>query len=149
MTEIITATSEHIDFIAQSQQAMAKETENYELPLETLLKGVRHIIEHPEKGFYLIALREGKPAACMLVLYEWSDWRNGEVLWIHSLFVLPKFRRSGIFTLFYDFLKNKVEESSTFRGIRLYVEKNNTTAQAAYRKVGMTDEHYDLFEWLK
>jgi ribosomal protein S18 acetylase RimI-like enzyme len=31
-------------------------------------------------------------------------------------------------------------------GLRLYVEKNNSAAQRAYEHLGMTNNHYDLFE---
>ncbi len=149
MIKIIPASPEHISFIADCQAAMAKETENYDLPLDVLQKGVSHIFQKPEKGFYLIAEADSELVACMLVLYEWSDWRNGEVLWIHSLFVKKEFRRRKIFSQFYDFLQKKVLENEHFRGIRLYAEKNNEIAHAAYRKVGMSNEHYEMFEWLK
>jgi len=33
--------------------------------------------------------------------------------------------------------------------VRLYVDKRNAAAQRVYERLGMTREHYDLFEWLK
>ena len=136
------------DFIVASQLAMALETENLQLDANTVSQGVSHIFAHPEKGFYLIAKQDGVAIGTMLVLYEWSDWRNGEVLWIHSLFVVEKHRKQGVFKDFYLFLQNLVAEKS-YKGIRLYVEKTNHNAQLAYQKMGMTKEHYELYEWLK
>ena len=37
----------------------------------------------------------------------------------------------------------------TIRGLRLYVDKRNQAAARVYEKLGMTREHYDLFEWLE
>jgi len=34
-------------------------------------------------------------------------------------------------------------------GIRLYVARNNPRAIETYRRLGMTDEHYTTFEWLR
>ena len=31
-------------------------------------------------------------------------------------------------------------------GVRLYVERTNTGAQATYKKLGMDHSHYDLYE---
>ncbi len=149
MVKIVEADKNLADFIVECQIKMAKESEDYDLDRQTVQKGVGHIFEKPDKGFYLVAKENDRPIACMLVLYEWSDWRNGEVLWIHSLFVISEFRRKKVFTSFYELLKKRVENSTQLRGIRLYVEKNNVNAQLAYRSIGMTDEHYDMFEWLR
>lgn len=137
-----------LDTIAGFQVQMARETENLHLDLPTVLKGVRHIFQNPGTGHYKIALHEGKIVASLLVLYEWSDWRNGNVLWIHSVYVLPQYRGKGIFSQMYAQLKEEVLQTSALIGLRLYVDKTNGSARNVYRKLGMTDQHYDLFEWM-
>jgi hypothetical protein len=42
-----------------------------------------------------------------------------------------------------------VRESDELVGLRLYVDKSNKDAQSVYQTMGMTGEHYDLYEWLK
>lgn len=147
--QIRTATSSDIPFIVEAQLAMAMETESLRLDRGTVFQGVSHVIHHPEVGFYWLAEESETPVASVLILKEWSDWRNGSVLWIHSLYVLPDFRRKGVFKQFYSALQDKVQQDDRLRGLRLYVERANYTAQMAYRSVGMTDEHYSLFEWMK
>ena len=44
-------------------------------------------------------------------------------------------------------MKELVKTSDDFCGIRLYVEVNNTLAQEVYSKVGMSPDHYKMFEW--
>jgi RimJ/RimL family protein N-acetyltransferase len=31
----------------------------------------------------------------------------------------------------------------------LYVEKRNAAAQKVYERLGMSREHYEMFEWMK
>jgi GNAT superfamily N-acetyltransferase len=80
---------------------------------------------------------------------EWSDWRNGEVWWIHSVFIEPAYRGKGVFSKFYAYVKALVETDPKVRGLRLYVDKTNKSAQAIYGKLGMNGEHYNMFEWMK
>ena len=40
-------------------------------------------------------------------------------------------------------------KNENWKGLRLYVDKTNLTAKQVYRALEMTDEHYQLFEWLK
>ena len=39
--------------------------------------------------------------------------------------------------------------SPALAGLRLYVEKANHAAHQVYRAMGMSPDHYDLYEWLK
>jgi GNAT superfamily N-acetyltransferase len=137
-------------FILDCQLRMALETEGMQLDPNLCERGVLAVLRDPNKGRYFVAEDDaGKLIACVLTMYEWSDWRNGNVIWIHSLFVLPAYRKQGVWRSMYEFLKERVMESPDLRGLRLYVDKRNTLAQAAYVKLGMTAEHYDLYEWLK
>jgi len=137
-----------IEAIADFQVKMAQETENLTLDPETVVKGVTAVIDDPSKGKYWVAEVDGKLAGCLLTVNEWSDWRNGTVLWIHSVYVIPEMRKKGVFKSLYQHLQQMVKESSDLRGLRLYVDKSNTSAQKVYESLGMSSEHYHLFEWL-
>lgn len=135
--------------ITEWQIKMALESESMTLHPSTVLRGVSHVFDHPDIGYYLMATVAGEPIGCSLILSEWSDWRAGRVLWIHSLYVCPQHRRQGVFSKIYEFLKAKVTSDPELRGIRLYVDKSNRTAIKAYERVGMNPDHYQLFEWMK
>ena len=62
---------------------------------------------------------------------------------------MPEARRKGVFRQLYGALREMVEASPDLAGLRLYVDKTNAVAQQVYRSLGMTEEHYDLYEWLK
>ncbi len=132
--------------IAGFQQKMAMETEYLQLDTDTVLKGVQAVFNDDSKGKYYIVEDSGKVIASLLTTFEWSDWRNSNILWIQSVYVLPEYRKSGIFKLMYSEIKKIVSNNSGYSGIRLYVDKTNTKAQAVYNKVGMEGEHYKLFE---
>lgn len=136
--------------IASYQIKMALETENLKLDPETVEKGVSAVFDNPEKGKYYVAEANGEVVGCLLTVPEWSDWRNGTVLWIHSVYVLPEYRSKGVFRMLYQNLVDMVNsEDNDLRGLRLYVEKTNGPAQKVYEKLGMNGEHYHLYEWLK
>lgn len=135
--------------IVQFQIEMAKETEDYILDRPTVEKGVAAVFNDSGKGTYYVAEDKGKVIASLLTTYEWSDWRNGTVLWVQSVFVVGEYRRKGVFSAIYQHIKTKVENDETLKGIRLYVEQNNSRAQAVYENAGMTAEHYQMYEWLK
>jgi RimJ/RimL family protein N-acetyltransferase len=135
--------------IARFQIAMALETESLKLDPAICSKGVRAVFDDPRKGRYFVCEKDGKTIASLLIIPEWSDWRNGEVWWIHSVYCTPEERGTGAFRALYDHVKSHVQGDENLRGLRLYVDKTNVSAQKVYRKIGMTDEHYSLFEWMK
>ncbi len=138
-----------VDTIAKFQIQMALETENLKLDPSIVQLGVSAVLDDPTKGKYWVAELEGRIIGCLLTIPEWSDWRNGTVLWIHSVYVEPKHRRSGVFRALYLHLKNNVLYSSDLRGLRLYVDKTNLVAQKVYTELEMNREHYHLYEWMK
>ena len=125
---------------------MARETEGKELPYEVIEPGVTGLIHHPEYGFYLVAETQGQIIGSLLVTYEWSDWRNGLLWWIQSVYIPLHWRRCGVYSKLYETTKTLAEKAGNVRGFRLYVEKNNLTAQRAYSALGMKENHYLLFE---
>ena len=133
--------------IVDFQLSMALETEDLTLEKETLTKGVTRVIEDPIKGNYWIKEVNGEAIACMLTLTEWSDWRNKDVCWIHSVFVKKEFRKQGHFKSMFKFLKEKTGAEKEFAGLRLYVDQSNKPAIQVYKSLNFKDEHYALFEY--
>lgn len=143
------AEPEDLNSILEFQLAMARETEGIELLRPVVEKGVAEVLKDSSKGRYYVAEKNGKVIGSLLTTYEWSDWRNGTVLWIQSVYVLPEHRRQGAYRKLYEHIKNLVLENHSFKGIRLYADKSNEGAHHVYQKLGMTPDHYITFEWLK
>jgi GNAT superfamily N-acetyltransferase len=136
------------EVIIDFQQKMAWETEDMTLPTEIVTKGVNAVFSNPVLGQYWVAEEEQKVVASLLITYEWSDWRNANVWWFQSVYVLPSHRRKGIFRSMYAHIRNEAENDG-IAGLRLYVETNNTRAQKTYEALGMQREHYAMYEWMK
>lgn len=134
--------------ISGFQEKIAFETENIRLDPETVKDGVKAVFDDPARGCYYVAEIDGKIVGSLLTTYEWSDWRNGYIIWIQSVYVLPANRNKGVFKQLYLYIKQIIENNPDYRGIRLYVDKTNTTAIDVYNRMGMSDEHYRLFEWI-
>ncbi|MCF6357747.1 MAG: GNAT family N-acetyltransferase [Draconibacterium sp.] len=143
------ATIEDADSIVDFQLLMATETEDILLDKNIVTKGVLAVLNDSLKGRYYVAETDGKVVSSLLTTFEWSDWRNGTVLWIQSVYVLPEFRRKGVYRSMYSFIKEEVLNDAKLKGIRLYADKSNFPAQKTYKTLGMSPDHYITFEWLK
>ena len=137
------------DVIVAFQLAMAQETEDVTLDREICKRGVTAVFDDPSLGRYLVAESGGRVVASLLLTYEWSDWRNGMVWWIQSVFVIPEARGQRVYAGLYEHVKRLAESDGAIRGIRLYVDRRNTRAQEVYTRLGMNGEHYQVFEWKK
>ena len=143
------ATPDDAGSIVEFQLAMARETEGLELDRETLSRGVAAVFADARLGRYFVATEEDDVIGSLMVTYEWSDWRNGMVWWIQSVYVVPTFRRRGVYAGLYRHVRAFVETDASIRGIRLYVDERNKAAQEVYGRLGMNGEHYRVFEWMK
>lgn len=143
------ATSADIEQIVAFQLAMAEETEQLRLDRQVCTRGVAAVFGDPSLGRYYVGETDGGVIASALITYEWSDWRNGIVWWIQSVYVVPEARGQRIYAGLYSHLQNLARADDRVRGIRLYVDRSNAIAQQVYTRLGMNGEHYQVFEWMK
>jgi GNAT superfamily N-acetyltransferase len=142
-TVIREATIPDIPFLVECNTAMALETEHKALDHDTLERGTHAVFIDPHHGFYLVAEQDGKLAGCLLVTYEWSDWRNGDWWWIQSVYVSVNARRHGVFRALYAETERRARAAGA-AGLRLYVERENTRARQTYAALGMQEEPYRM-----
>lgn len=134
--------------LAAFNRAMAKETEKIDLAAEVVTAGVSGLLKKPEYGFYLIAEASGEAVGCLMVTYEWSDWRNGLFWWLQSVYVKPAHRRRGVYRALFEYVKVAAGAGNVC-GFRLYVERENLPAQRTYEALGMRETSYKMFEGLR
>ncbi len=138
-----------LPFIVDAQAAMALESEGMTLERGALEEGVRAVLEKRVDAEYLLAEEDGLPVGMLMTVSEWSDWRNGAVVWVHSVYVVPESRRRGVFTALYASVRARVEASPGLLGVRLYVHQRNEPAQRVYDALGMRRDRYHLYEWMQ
>ncbi len=144
--EIRLASPADVETIAAYNAAMARETEELKLDLGRLRAGVAAVVADPAKGFYLVAEEHGAVTGQLLITFEWSDWRNGVFWWVQSVYVRPESRGQGVYSSLYRDAVRRAREAGDVCGLRLYVERENERAQAAYRKLGMRSTVYEMYE---
>ncbi|MBL7846481.1 MAG: GNAT family N-acetyltransferase, partial [Cyclobacteriaceae bacterium] len=64
-------------------------------------------------------------------------------------YVAGPWRNKGVFKKMYGHIHQLVDSDPDLKGIRLYVDKTNQTAQKVYTGLGMNGAHYTVFEWMK
>jgi ribosomal protein S18 acetylase RimI-like enzyme len=140
------ATLDDAEFLVRGNAQLALETEALSLDIDRLRSGVHAVFTDPARGFYLIAESNGTRLGQMMITYEWSDWRNGVFWWIQSVYTAPESRRRGVFRALYSHAESLARQEGTVCGLRLYVEVNNRPAQDTYRRCGMHETAYRMFE---
>ena len=131
-----------IDF----NRRLAQETEALRLDPARLDPGVRAVLLDPAKGLYFLAETAGRVAGQVMITYEWSDWRNGNLWWLQSVYVHPDFRRQGVFRRLFHYLQTLAAVQTEVAGLRLYMHSENRTARCAYEGLGMSRTQYEVFE---
>ena len=132
--------------IADLNCRLAMETEDKQLDLQVVGPGVQALLSDPSKGRYFVATSDCEIVGQLMYTLEWSDWRNGNIWWIQSVYVVDDFRRQGVFRRLYDHLHQLASQAPDVVGIRLYVEQENEHAQAAYQRLGMSRSGYHVME---
>ena len=148
-TKIRKAKIEDLEVVVKFNYNLAKETEDKELHIETLTKGVEAMLLDKSKGQYYVYTINDKVVGQIMHTYEWSDWRNGMFLWVQSVYVDGAYRRKGIFKELYNYVKKICDNDEGIAGVRLYVEKENFNAKATYKSLGMQECNYHMYEYEK
>ena len=132
--------------IAAYNSAMANETENKVLDPGRVGPGVAALLHDSSMGRYWVAEGTEGVIGQLMVTFEWSDWRNGNIWWIQSVYVHRNWRRKGVFSGLYQHVKSLAEATPGVIGLRLYVDTDNLRAQQTYRALGMTTSDYRVME---
>ena len=139
------ANSNDLLILVNNNQALAQETEALELNKNILREGIKQALKRRE-CHYFVAMMDGNVVGQSMITYEWSDWRNGIIWWIQSVYVHPNYRKQGVFRSLFLHIENLARSNPQVKAIRLYVMSNNNTGQSTYKKLGMDDSGYIVFE---
>lgn len=137
-----------VDTIAEFNTRLAHETEGSMLDPGIVKAGVLGVLENTTRGRYWIAEADGRIVGQIQTTFEWSDWRNGMLWWIQSVYVHPDFRRRGVYSTLYRHVEGLASRQPDVCGIRLYVERDNESAQQTYSALGMSMTDYLVMERL-
>jgi ribosomal protein S18 acetylase RimI-like enzyme len=132
--------------VTEFNRLLALETEHKTLDLKVLRPGVDAALGDPSRAWYFLCEDQGDIIGQTMLTFEWSDWRNGWIWWIQSVYVRSDARRRGVFRLLFEHIRTLATQTPGVVGIRLYVERENTNAQQTYERLGLEKTAYLLME---
>ncbi len=125
---------------------LAEESEGLELNPRTVDAGVRRMFSDPALGRYFLAVSpEGDALGQLMITTEWSDWRNCMIWWLQSVYTDSQHRGRGVFRSLCEHVVGEARAADC--RLRLYVERDNAQAIAAYRALGFDRCGYDVMEF--
>lgn len=132
--------------IVDFNRRLALESEDRVLDPAIVTAGVHRGFAHPELCRYFVAEIDARVVGTTMVTFELTDWRDGVLWWLQSVYVEPKFRREGVFRALYRCIAERARKDGDARGLRLYVHRDNARAMRTYEAMGMAKSEYELFE---
>jgi GNAT superfamily N-acetyltransferase len=94
----------------------------------------------------MVAEHDGEIVGQVMITYEWSDWRNGNIWWLQSVYVRPDWRGKGVFRQLFEFVRHEAAHSTEVCGVRLYMHGSNERARKVYTELGFAATEYQVFE---
>lgn len=143
------ASSPDVPVITRFNIALALESENKRLDEGTVQRGVtRGFLQGAEVQYFLAEDSAGQPVGQLMLTREWSDWRDGWIMWIQSVYVRPEWRGQGVFRSLLKAAIDAMKRQPDVVGVRLYVEVANDRAQVVYLRSGFVDASYRVLEMM-
>ena len=140
------ATPADLAVIAEFNSALAIETEHKRLDPEVIRRGVARALAERELCRYVVAETGGQVVGQAMVTFELTDWRDGVLWWFQSVYVAEPFRGQGVFRALFQHIAAAAKADPTVRGLRLYVERDNTRAQRVYEQLGLAPSGHLVYE---
>jgi ribosomal protein S18 acetylase RimI-like enzyme len=136
------ATLADATIIIEFNRRLAQESEGKTLDPALLTAGVAAGLADSGKALYFVAEEGDAVVGQMMITTEWSDWRNGWMWWIQSVYVRSDARRRGVFRALFEHVHQLAQADPQVIGLRLYVERDNHGAQQTYLRLGMETTSY-------
>jgi GNAT superfamily N-acetyltransferase len=130
------ATQADAAVVVEFNRLLALESEGVTLDPNNLHPGVAAVLADAGKGLYFLAEQDGAAIGQTGITYEFSDWRNGWIWWLQSVYVRPEARRRGVFRALFNHIQELARSKPDVIGLRLYVERENHLAHQTYLQMG-------------
>jgi GNAT superfamily N-acetyltransferase len=128
-----------VEFILEE----AREAEGRDLEREVVARGVADAIGGNVPRCWVLCGDEGTVVGCCSIYVEWSDWHAAPYWWVQSFFLAPSVRGGGLAGRMIDHLTEEARRAGAIE-LRLYADRGNARALAAYRKAGFAATNYEV-----
>ena len=140
------AVSTDIDVLTDFNCRLAAETEGKPLASNTVRSGVTRGLSVGDEVRYFVAEADENIVGQLMLTREWSDWRDGWVVWLQSVYVVADYRGRGVFRQLLDHVKTQMQTEPDVVCLRLYVEEDNDAAKSTYARLGFDATGYRVME---
>jgi ribosomal protein S18 acetylase RimI-like enzyme len=131
-----------IDTLVAFTLQEARDAENAEKDPAGVRRGVEGAFADPPLAAYWVAqAADGRIAASISAVTEWSNFHGGHYWWIQSLFIATEDRGGGLVDLLLDHVARTAKASGAL-DLRLYAYHANERALRAYRRCGFAQAPY-------
>lgn len=140
------ASSSDIAILTDFNCRLAVETEGRTLDAGTVMSGVTRGLGRGDEVRYFIAEIGDSVTGQLMLTREWSDWRDGWIYWLQSVYIASDFRGQGVFRQLLDHVTQLLSSEPDVVCLRLYVEEENQAAIATYTRLGFQRPGYHVME---
>ena len=140
------ATADDVATIAEFNARLAMETEGKRLEPDVVHSGVRRAIETDRGATYVVADEGDEVVGQLMFTREWSDWRDGMIWWLQSVYVRDDRRGRGVFRSLLEHVVDRAKKDPDVCMLRLCVEVENRAAQQTYRRMAFREVGYRVYE---
>lgn len=140
------ATQNDLPTLVDFNTRLAWETEHKRLDEDTIERGVRRALSQPALCRYFVAEQAGQIVGQAMITIELTDWRDGVLWWLQSVYVAEPSRGNGVFRALFDHIHRLAETDPDVRGLRLYVERENEQARRVYEQLGLVPSGHLVYE---
>ena len=134
-----------LSILIEGNRALADETENILLDKDILRLGIARALALKDCQYFVAEL-DRKIVGQTMITSEWSDWRNGVMWWLQSVYVHPEYRKQGVFQSIFKYIETLAEKNPEVKALRLYVMQDNQAGKSVYQNLGMKNSGYVIYE---
>lgn len=141
------AVKDDLDVLTKFSLLIAKETEGKKVDSSSVRKGLASVIDDTSKGVIFVACDKEKVIGCFMINgREWSEWRNGFILWLTGTYTDIDYRRKGVRKVLFNYACEWAKSNPDVIGLRGYRHKSNKTIHKAALSSGMKETEYVISE---
>lgn len=138
------ATEDDLPKLIEFVLAQVKEGEGAIKSEEVVSLGIRRALIDDSLAMYWVLVDEADiPVGCASVTREWSNWNAGYYWWMQSLYIGREQRGKGGMAMVIDAIKAEMIYQGGLE-LRLYVNKDNLPAKAAYERNNFYTSVYEV-----
>jgi len=136
-----------LNILTEFSLLISEETEGKKLNPSIVKIGIEKVLLDSTVGQIFVAYNKDKVIGCFMINgREWSEWRNGFILWLTGTYTTVDYRRKGVRKALFDHACQWAKSESQVVGLRGYRHRSNNTIHSAAITGGMKETEYRINE---